>query len=143
VDDPLLALTTEAPALHEGGNLRKTVEHKTGDVEAAFASAAHVVEDVYVTPRQMHGFHGNRRRRSWSQLKMVASWYRVGGQHGGRDRTQLSRILDLPENKIEVVTSPIGGGFGGKDELTVQPALALLALKANVRCGCSFRGPSR
>jgi CO/xanthine dehydrogenase Mo-binding subunit/CO/xanthine dehydrogenase FAD-binding subunit len=129
VSDPVQALTADAPALHEGGNLRKTVEHKVGGVEAAFASAAHVVEDLYVTPRQMHGFmetEGGVVEPTQDGGIVV----RVGGQHGGRDRTQLSRILGLPEKKIEVVTSPIGGGFGGKDELTVQPALALLALKA-------------
>jgi CO/xanthine dehydrogenase Mo-binding subunit len=54
----------------------------------------------------------------------------VGGQHGARDRLQLSRILGVPEHRIRVVTSPTGGAFGGKDELTVQPALALLALKS-------------
>ncbi|CAN0600846.1 unnamed protein product, partial [Ectocarpus sp. 12 AP-2014] len=117
VSDPIQALTPEAPALHEGGNLRKTVEHKIGDVEVAFANAAHVVEDLYVTPRQMHGFmetEGGVVEPTDDGGIVV----RVGGQHGGRDRTQLSRILDLPEDKVEVVTSPIGGGFGGKDELT-------------------------
>lgn len=129
VSDPVQALAADAPALHDGGNLRKTVEHAIGDVEAAFARAAHVVEDLYITPRQMHGFmetEGGVVEPTGDGGILV----RVGGQHGGRDRTQLSRILDLPEDKIEVVTSPIGGGFGGKDELTVQPALALLALKA-------------
>lgn len=129
IGDPIQALAPEAPALHEDGNLRKIVEHKVGDVEAAFASAAHVVEDLYVTPRQMHGFMETEGGvvEPTNDGGIVV---RVGGQHGGRDRTQLSRILNLPEDKIEVVTSPIGGGFGGKDELTVQPALALLALKA-------------
>jgi len=130
IGDPIQALAPEAPLLHEGGNLRKTVEHKVGDVEAAFASAAHIVEDLYITPRQMHGFmetEGGVVEPTDEGGILV----RVGGQHGGRDRTQLSRILNLPEDKIEVVTSPIGGGFGGKDELTVQPALALLAMKAN------------
>ncbi|MFN3171686.1 MAG: molybdopterin cofactor-binding domain-containing protein [Hyphomicrobiales bacterium] len=129
VSDPVHALAPDAPALHEGGNLRKTVQNKVGDVEAAFANAAHVVEDLYVTPRQMHGFmetEGGVVEPTDNGGILV----RVGGQHGGRDRTQLSRILGLPEDKIEVVTSPIGGGFGGRDELTVQPALALLALKA-------------
>lgn len=130
IGDPSEALAPEAPALHKGGNLRKTVEHKVGDVEAAFAGAAHIVEDLYITPRQMHGFMETEGGvvEPTDEGGIVV---RVGGQHGGRDRTQLSRILNLPEDKIEVVTSPIGGGFGGKDELTVQPALALLALKAN------------
>lgn len=105
VSDPILALTPDAPVLHEGGNLRKTVEHKVGDVDAAFASATHIVEDLYITPRQMHGFmetEGGVVEPTDEGGILV----RVGGQHGGRDRTQLSRILHLPEDKIEVVTSP-------------------------------------
>jgi CO/xanthine dehydrogenase Mo-binding subunit/CO/xanthine dehydrogenase FAD-binding subunit len=128
VDDPFDALAPNAPALHEGGNLRKTVTNNVGDARAAFATAAHTVEDVYVTPRQMHGFMetegGIVEPTTDGGLKVC-----VGGQHGARDRMQLARILAMPEDKIDVVTSPIGGGFGGKDELTVQPALCLLALK--------------
>ena len=50
-------------------------------------------------------------------------------QHGLMDRKQLSRILALPETDIRVISSPIGGSFGGKDELNVQPYGALLALR--------------
>ena len=41
---------------------------------------------------------------------------------------QLARIIGCPEEDIRVVSSPIGGSFGGKDELNVQPYGALLAL---------------
>lgn len=51
-------------------------------------------------------------------------------QHGYKDRMQLSRILAMPESGIRVVSSPIGGSFGGKDELNIQPFGALLALKS-------------
>ncbi|MEM6711036.1 MAG: molybdopterin cofactor-binding domain-containing protein [Pseudomonadota bacterium] len=129
VDDPIKALESDAPHLHPGGNLRKTVTLERGDVEAAFAAAAFVVEDTYSTPRQMHGFMETE-GGVVTPTEDGGLLVQCGGQHGGRDREQLARILDLPEDKIEVVTSPIGGGFGGKDELTVQPALALLALKA-------------
>lgn len=132
LSDPLDALKPDASQLHPDGNLRKTVTHKVGDVEAAFASAAHVVEDVYETPRQMHGFMETE-GGVVGPTEDGGLLVQVGGQHGARDRTQLSRILDLPEEKIDVVTSPTGGAFGGKDELTVQPALALLALKTG-RC---------
>ncbi|MEM6382441.1 MAG: molybdopterin cofactor-binding domain-containing protein [Pseudomonadota bacterium] len=129
VDDPFEALKPTAAQLHPDGNLRKTVTLERGDVDAAFAAADFVVEDTYSTPRQMHGFletEGGVVTPTDDGGILV----QCGGQHGGRDREQLARILALPEEKIEVVTSPIGGGFGGKDELTVQPALALLALKA-------------
>lgn len=129
VTDPAAALERGAPALHPKGNLAAETSLSRGDADAALARAVHVVTGTYVTPRQMHAF-----------LETEGGWcapdgaggltVAVGGQHGARDREQLARILALPEERIRVITSPIGGGFGGKDELTVQPALALLALKA-------------
>jgi CO/xanthine dehydrogenase Mo-binding subunit/CO/xanthine dehydrogenase FAD-binding subunit len=129
VDDPQAALAGDAPRVHDGGNLRTEIGLTRGDVEAGFRMAAHVVEDVYVTPRQMHGFmetEGGFATVEPDGTLFVAA----GGQHGGRDRMQLARILGRPEETIRVVTSPTGGAFGGKDELSVQPALALLALKS-------------
>jgi xanthine dehydrogenase D subunit/xanthine dehydrogenase C subunit len=134
VDDPAAALRDGAPWVHAGGNLRTQIGLTRGDVGAAFERAAHVVEDVYVTPRQMHGFmetEGGFAKVEPDGTLFVAA----GGQHGARDRMQLARILGRPEETIRIVTSPTGGAFGGKDELSVQPALALLALK----CGKPVR----
>lgn len=129
VTSPEQALAPDAPRVHESGNLQRLVTFGRGDVEAAFAACAHIVEDVYVTPRQMHGFMETE--GGWARVEPDGSLsVHVGGQHGARDRLQLSRILAMPEERIRVVTSPTGGGFGGKDELTVQPVLALLALKS-------------
>ncbi len=128
IDDPEAALEEGAPALHSKGNLAGEVRLDRGDMEAGWAAAVHVVEDTYVTPRQMHAFLETE--GGWCAPTDQGVEVHVGGQHGARDREQLARILALPETAIRVVTSPIGGGFGGKDELTVQPALALLALKA-------------
>lgn len=127
IDDMEAALAPDAPALHPNGNLMTEVGLTRGDLDAAFAGAAHVIEDVYVTPRQMHGFletEGGHARVLADGTLLVCA----GGQHGARDRMQLSRILNRPEDTIRIVSSPTGGAFGGKDELTVQPALALLAI---------------
>lgn len=128
VTDPRAALAPDAPELHPGGNLVADFAFARGDAEAGLASAAHVVEETYVTPRQMHAFMETE--GGWCAPTDTGLTVAVGGQHGARDQEQLSRILNLPSDRIRVITSPIGGGFGGKDELTVQPALALLALKA-------------
>ncbi|MCK6441418.1 molybdopterin-dependent oxidoreductase [Elstera cyanobacteriorum] len=45
------------------------------------------------------------------------------------DREQLAAILGLPEAKIQIVTPVVGGGFGGKLDLSVQPLLALAVVK--------------
>lgn len=128
-DDPERALQEDAPEVHAGGNLQTALHFSKGDVAAGFAAAAHIVERTYATSRQMHGFMetegGYARIEDDGTLAIFA-----GGQHGARDRLQLSRILGVPKANIRVVTSPTGGAFGGKDELTVQPALALLAIKS-------------
>ena len=134
VDDPEAALAPGAPPVHAAGNLVAQMRHAVGDVDAAFATCTHIVEDTYVTPRQMHGFMETEGGYALPEPDGGLTVC-VGGQHGARDRMQLARILALPEDAIRVVTSPIGGGFGGKDELTVQPALALLARK----CGRPVR----
>lgn len=129
VTDPMAALDPVAEPVHHGGNLQRDIRFGRGDVNAAFATAAHIVEATYETPRQMHAFMETEGGYAYVDQAGVLNVH-AGGQHGRRDQLQLSRILDMPEDRIRVVTSPTGGAFGGKDELTVQPALALLALKA-------------
>ena len=128
VSDPEAALFAVAEPVHASGNLQSRLDFGRGDLNEGFARAVHIIEATYVTPRQMHGFM----ETEGGYARVEPDWTLTvcaGGQHGSRDRLQLSRILGLPEEKIRVVTSPTGGAFGGKDELTVQPALALLALK--------------
>jgi xanthine dehydrogenase D subunit len=129
VTDPEEALADDAPQVHDGGNLQRVLDFSRGDVAVGFAEAAHIVERSFKTARQMHGFMETEGGYAQVETDGSLSVF-AGGQHGVRDRLQLSRILAMPEEKIRVVTSPTGGAFGGKDELTVQPALALLALKS-------------
>ena len=122
------ALADGATPVHAAGNLVTEVIHDKGDLAAGWAKAVYIVEETYFTPRQMHGFMETE--GGWAAPDGQGLLICAGGQHGARDRMQLARILDLPEDALKIVTSPTGGAFGGKDELTVQPALALLAQKA-------------
>jgi len=129
VTDVEHALAAGAPRVHGSGNLQRLIEYSRGDLDLGFGACVHILEDTYVTPRQMHGFMETE--GGWAALSADGTLaVHAGGQHGQRDRQQLARMLAMPEEKIRVVTSPTGGAFGGKDELTVQPALALLALKS-------------
>ncbi len=138
VGDPEQALAAGAELVHASGNLQNRFDFARGDAAAAFASAAHIVEAVYETPRQMHGFMETEGGFAFvaadGTLNVCA-----GGQHGRRDRLQLSRMLGMPEEQIRVVTCPTGGAFGGKDELTVQPALALLGAEDRARRAAASR----
>ncbi|MEW9701896.1 xanthine dehydrogenase subunit D [Paenibacillus sp. SI8] len=127
VDDPETALDEGTVKLHPEGNLLHRTCIARGDAESAFAECVHIVEETYSTPRQMHTYmetEGGLFIPEEDGRLTVCS----PTQHGYKDRMQLSRILAIPEERIRVVSSPIGGSFGGKDELNVQPFGALLAL---------------
>lgn len=126
VTDPMMA--ERLPPLHEGGNLLAQEAFHRGDVEQALAACAVVVEQEYRTPRQMHAFMETEGGVAIPDGAggMV---FRVGCQSGHRDVEQLADILGLERSRVTVEAMATGGAFGGKDELTVQPAAGILALK--------------
>ncbi|MFF2482508.1 xanthine dehydrogenase subunit D [Paenibacillus sp. NPDC058071] len=128
VDDPERSLQHDAPQLHSQGNVLHRNNHNAGDVRQAFDSCAYIVEETYETPRQMHTYMETEGGLFVPEADGRLTVY-APTQHGLMDRMQLARILDWPETDIRVVSSPIGGSFGGKDELNVQPYGALLALR--------------
>lgn len=132
VTDPEEGMKAEAPRLHPSGNIHSRVQVRNGDVEAAFAEADVVVEETYISPRQMHAFIETE--GGWGLLEPDGSLtIRCPGQYAFRDRLQIARVLAWNPNRIHVISNPIGGGFGGKDEITVQIYLALLALHTDGR----------
>ncbi|MFT9845974.1 xanthine dehydrogenase family protein molybdopterin-binding subunit [Aneurinibacillus sp. REN35] len=130
--DPEEAIKDSAPSLHPSGNIHSRIQVKNGDVEKAFAEADVVVEHTYYSPRQMHAFIETE--GGWGMLEADGSLtIRCPGQYAYRDRMQIARVLAWNPERIHVVSHPIGGGFGGKDEITVQIYLALLALHTGGR----------
>ncbi|MCM2675666.1 xanthine dehydrogenase subunit D [Alkalicoccobacillus plakortidis] len=127
IDTMEKALDPTYPKLHPDGNILHKAGHQRGDTEQAFAKCAVIVEQTYELPRQVHGYMetegGVIVPEEGGQLTVY-----VGTQHGFKDQFQLARILDMPESDIRIVSSPMGGSFGGKDELNIQPYGALLAL---------------
>ena len=127
IGDPMQALAGNAPWLHEQGNLAAATEVRRGDPDAAFARCDVVVEEIYSTPRQMPAFleteGGYAVPESDGGIRIVS-----GCQSPHRDRVELAAILGLPQDRVRVVGPATGGAFGGKDELTIQPVAALLAL---------------
>ncbi|MDQ0245486.1 xanthine dehydrogenase D subunit [Bacillus fengqiuensis] len=127
VDNPEKALLPDAPQLHPGGNVLHRSSYQKGDMEEGFKKCAVVVEETYELPRQMHAYMETEGGVIVPEEGGGLTIY-AGTQHGYKDRFQLARILAMPEADIRVVSSPMGGSFGGKDELNIQPYGALLAL---------------
>ncbi len=124
------ALAPAAPSLHSDGNILHCNQYKNGDVEKGFLQSAFVVEETYELPRQMHAYMETEGGVIVPESDEKITVY-TGTQHGSKDRFQLARILAIPEEDIPVVSNPIGGSFGGKDDLNIQPYGALLAMVTN------------
>jgi xanthine dehydrogenase D subunit len=129
IDSPEAAQQPDSMLLHPAGNVLHRTSYERGDAVEAFARCAFVTENTYRTPRQMHAYMETEGGLFVPETDGGLTVY-AATQHGYKDRMQLSRILAIPEEDIRVVSSPIGGSFGGKDELNVQPYGALLALKS-------------
>ncbi|PYZ94744.1 xanthine dehydrogenase subunit D [Salipaludibacillus keqinensis] len=129
LDTPEKALSSDAPLLHAEGNILHETSYSKGDVQKAFNLCHAIVEETYETPRQMHAFMETEGGIFVPEKHGKLTVYSPT-QHGYKDQMQLARILGIPADDIRVVSSPIGGSFGGKDELNVQPFGALLALSS-------------
>lgn len=125
VDDPEHALDPDAPQLHEGGNLLAHWELEEGDVEGGFAAAASVVEEEYRTQFIDHAYLEPEAGVAWRDTDGVIT-IRAATQVVEHFR-DVARILDLPDNKVRLITPYVGGGFGGKEDMTVEPYLGIVA----------------
>ncbi|PYF05217.1 xanthine dehydrogenase subunit D [Ureibacillus chungkukjangi] len=130
IDTPEKGLEPNAIKLHPAGNICHRSSYINGDIEEAFKACEVIVEETYELPRQLHGYMETEGGVVVPQEDGGITVY-AATQHGFKDRFQLSRILGIPEGMIRIFSSPMGGSFGGKDELNIQPYAALLALKTN------------
>jgi xanthine dehydrogenase molybdenum-binding subunit len=128
VTSPQEALKPDAPKVHEGGNLLKHISIRRGNVEEAFAQADLVVERVYHTPTYEHAFLEPEAGVATIDQEGNITVY-VGSQIPFLDRRQIAESLAIPEEKVRVIGTYIGGAFGGKEDISVQIHVALAALK--------------
>lgn len=124
VADAEAALRDGAPRVHDEGNLLASWQLHEGDVDAALASAHAVVTQSYETQVVDHAY---------LEPEAGVAWLDSGGVITVRAATQviehfrdLARILRVPDNRVRVIAPYVGGGFGGKEDMTVEPFLALV-----------------
>jgi CO/xanthine dehydrogenase Mo-binding subunit/aerobic-type carbon monoxide dehydrogenase small subunit (CoxS/CutS family) len=125
---PQDASKPNAPKVHAEGNLVKSASIERGNVNEAFAECEVIVEGTYTTPFTEHGFLEPESGVAYPDGEGGVV-LESGSQTVFDDRTQLSEILDLPEEMIRVIQIPGGGAFGGKEDLIYQQHIALAALR--------------
>ena len=123
VTDPFAALSAESPQIHESGNLLSNTEIERGDANQAEKESAFVTKGTYKTQRIEHAFL----EIECCVVKPMEDGVEVFSQSQGvyEDRNSISKILGLPSEKVVVVLMPNGGGFGGKEDISVQGHAAL------------------
>jgi len=125
---PTEALAEGAPRIHQKGNLLSTTKIKRGNPEEALANSAHVVTNRYTTPPTEHAFMEPESALAIPQDDGGVTIY-VGDQSVYDDQHGIMAMLGLPAEKVRVISKLVGGGFGGKEDLSVQHHAALLAIK--------------
>lgn len=114
--------------IHGESNVITTMVHNAGDLEAGFARADRIFEDRYSTPPIHHGAierHVAIADYDYTgKLTIISPNQNVFGY-----RIILSRIFGLPMSRVRVSSPAIGGSFGGKLEMTIEPVAALLSMR--------------
>ncbi|MDP2237228.1 MAG: selenium-dependent xanthine dehydrogenase [Bacteroidales bacterium] len=126
VTDMHQACLPKSPQVHAGrSNILETCSIQLGDVEKAFAEAAFVTGGIFETQRIEHAFLETETAIALPENDGIRLYSQ--GQGIYVDQRQIASLLDLPKEKIKVIQVQNGGGFGGKEDLTVQPHAALCA----------------
>ena len=102
---------------------------EVGDVEEGFKGADLVVEREFTTASVHQGYiEPHSATASWSEDGNITIWCGSQGQFTMRD--QSARLLGIPASKVKVIPLEIGGGFGGKTIVYLEPIAGALAKKS-------------
>jgi CO/xanthine dehydrogenase Mo-binding subunit len=146
VTDAEAAMRPDAPLVHEtmdrlkdfyfrgetrardGSNVFQHYEYAHGDVEAAFAQADRVFEDRFTFPMVFHyAMEPHVVVADWRE-DQITLW--SGAQSPTTVQKVLSQVFNLPMSKIRVIVPYVGGGFGGKSSVKIDPLVTALSRHA-------------
>lgn len=126
VTSPFDGLRADAPLVHPDGNVMSRASLRRGDADSAIRSSAHVVTRKYKTSWQEHGFmepecclampEGPDRLLVYVTCQSVYDVQR-----------ECSAMLGVPPETLHVRSALVGGGFGGKEDMSVQQYAVLAA----------------
>ncbi len=113
-------------------NIASHMQHQRGDVEGGFQEAAVIVEREFHTATVHQGYIEPQTATAlYNADGQLTIWCSTQGAFGVRD--QVSDILQMPVSRIRVIPMEIGGGFGGKNSVYLEPVAALLSKKSGHR----------
>lgn len=138
------AMKPDAPLLHadvhtedivgqriseDPSNISKYLRFEAGDLEQGFASADVVIEREFKTASVHQGYIEPQVSTAlWNQDGHLTIWTVTQGSFTARQQT--AELLQIPVSQVTVVPCEIGGGFGGKIPVYLEPVAALLSRKS-------------
>jgi CO/xanthine dehydrogenase Mo-binding subunit/aerobic-type carbon monoxide dehydrogenase small subunit (CoxS/CutS family) len=122
------------PPIHAArpGNLLVEGRVKKGDAASALAASAHVVEGTMTTAFVEHAYIEPEAGAAWMEGDILV--IRACTQAPGMDREDTAAILGLPMERVRIIPSAVGGGFGSKLDISLQPLIGLVTLKTGRPC---------
>ncbi|GAA0121826.1 MULTISPECIES: selenium-dependent xanthine dehydrogenase [Clostridium] len=125
LSSPSMAMAENAPKIHPDGNILRVEKVKRGNVDEAIANSKYVVTNHYSTPFTEHAFLEPECAIGMPDGDGVIIY--TGSQGIYDEKREISELLGIPMEKVRAVSKYVGGGFGGKEDMSVQHHAALLA----------------
>lgn len=117
----------EAPS-----NVAAHYQIQTGDLEKGFQAASVIIEREFFTSMVHQGYiEPQNATAQYNQDGQITIWCSTQGAFGVREQT--AEILQIPVSRIRVIPMEIGGGFGGKVGVYLEPVVVLLSRKSGHR----------
>ena len=126
VTNPLDALKADAPLVHSSGNIMRKEVLKRGNADLAIKNSKYAVTRKYKTPFTDHAFMEPECAIAMPDGDDGLLLY-TGSQSVYDEQHEISHMLGIPVEKVHCQCKLVGGGFGGKEDMSVQHHAALMA----------------
>ncbi len=126
VFDPLEAMKDDAPKVHGDTNIISHYKLRHGDIEEGKKKSKYIVENTYYVPMVEHIFLQPEAGLGYLEedgTVVVA----VATQYPHYDREEVAINLGLPEDKVKIINTNVGGAFGAREDIMPQIHLGLAA----------------
>ena len=128
--DPVRAMEPGAPTVHGESNIAAHIKIRSGDIDVGWSRSDEIIEETITTqPIEHASIEPHAALAEVDARGMITVHSSV--QRPFLIASDLAKILKIPMNRIRVVVPEVGGGFGGKNEITMEPYICLLAMKTN------------
>ena len=122
---PEEAMKEGAPKIHKDGNILVREVLKRGNVDEALKNSNYFVNKHYSVPYTEHAFLEPESAMAVPTEKELIVY--TGSQSVYDDLHEITHLLGLGEDKVRIISKYVGGGFGGKEDMSCQHHAALLA----------------